>query len=41
MALIYVSAALVLALGILMFGSLVDRVGAIKVMVIGLVGLFI
>jgi len=40
-ALIYVSAALVLALGILMFGSLVDRVGAIKVMAIGLVGLFI
>jgi len=38
-ALIYVSAALVLALGILMFGSLVDRVGAIKVMAIGLVGL--
>jgi len=40
-ALIYVSAALALALGILMFGSLVDRVGAIKVMAIGLVGLFI
>ncbi|ABW01519.1 major facilitator superfamily MFS_1 [Caldivirga maquilingensis IC-167] len=38
-ALIYVSAALVLALGMMMFGALVDRIGAVRTIIIGLIGL--
>lgn len=37
--LIYVLAAIVLALGIMLFGSLTDRIGATRVMAVGLIGL--
>ncbi len=38
-ALIYVAAALVLAFGMMMFGALADRIGVMRVIMIGLIGL--
>ena len=38
-ALIYVASALVLALGMMMFGALADRIGVMRTIIIGLIGL--